>query len=141
MIDLYPYYMRDGTRVSIDYKTLEGRDLSQKLWSHEYRRVAQDYVGKIHISTVFLPIDHGWYPPNEEHVPILFETMVFGYDGRSPLRRWWENFRGREHDEEYQWRYPTEADALEGHRRIVEAVSKGRLTHDTIPYHFTREEA
>ena len=41
------------------------------------RRVANDFIiddGKrIHVSTVFLGIDHGF-----EDEPILFETMVFG---------------------------------------------------------------
>ena len=38
------------------------------------RTVKTEYVGKIHISTVFLGMDHGW----GEGAPVLFETMVFG---------------------------------------------------------------
>lgn len=126
--DPYPYYLRDGTRISIDQQTAEGGEMMKKIFSHEYRRVAQDYVGEIHVSTVFLPIDHGfrdWREEGPEYQPILFETMVFRY-GKG---------------EEYQWRYPTEAAALEGHRRILEAVKASRLEHDTIPYIFTEEGA
>lgn len=113
--DPYRYYERDGTGISIDLDTPEGRAKMSEIWSHEYRRVAQDYVGEIHVSTVFLAINHSW----GDGPPILFETMVFGYG---------------EGDEEYQWRYPTEEAALAGHQAILEAVKEGKLTHETIPY-------
>ena len=38
------------------------------------RRVAEDDVGSIRISTVFLGIDHSLF----EGPPLLFETMIFG---------------------------------------------------------------
>lgn len=110
----FAYYERDGTKISINLDTPEGREKMNQIWSHEYRRVAQDYIGDVHISTVFLPIDHGW----GEGPPILFETMVFGYEG----------------DAEYQWRYISEEDALFGHALIVAAVVKRTLTQETIPY-------
>ena len=54
--------------------------------------------------------------------------MVFGYDSRSRLQRWWTGFRGRYWEEpEYQWRYCTEADALAGHAVILGAVKRGKL--------------
>lgn len=41
------------------------------------RRVAETWVTPaIRVSTVFLGLDHAFWPG--EHVPILFETMVFG---------------------------------------------------------------
>jgi hypothetical protein len=52
------------------------------------------------VSTVFLGFDHRLIGAGE---PILFETMIFGGD----------------HDC-YQERYETEAQAVAGHRRIVE---------------------
>lgn len=107
----YPYYERDGTRVFIDHFTPEGKAKMEEIWSIEYRRVAEDYVGDIHVSTVFLPINHAW----TEERPILFETMVFGYD-----------------DDDHQWRYATEEEALAGHAAILEAVQKGVLTRDVI---------
>lgn len=39
------------------------------------RRVAQDSIWGVEVSTVFLGLDHGW---DEREPPILFETMVFG---------------------------------------------------------------
>ena len=39
----------------------------------EKRRIAQELVGDIWVSTVFLGIDHGW----NKKTPILFETMCF----------------------------------------------------------------
>lgn len=113
--DPYRYYERDGTGISIDMSTQEGLAKMTEIWSHEYRRVAQDYVGEIHVSTVFLPINHSW----GDGPPILFETMVFGYGA-----------------DEYQWRYPNEESALAGHAIILEAVREGTLTQETIPYHF-----
>jgi hypothetical protein len=124
MDDPYPYYERDGTRISIDHDSPEGKAKMIEIWSREYRRVAQDYVGDIHVSTVFLAIDHGFLDWREEgpgYKPILFETMVFGYSD----------------DEEFQWRYRTEKDAAAGHAIIVEAVQNGTLCQDTIPYIFT----
>lgn len=54
----------------------------------------------IHVSTVFLGIDHGWQGP-----PVVFETMVYG----GPL----DNFCRR---------YCTYAEAVDGHRCIVETL-------------------
>lgn len=62
------------------------------------RRVADDTIGDVRVSTIFLGIDHGW----GEGPPQLFETMVFGgpHDG----------------DQE---RYASWEEAAEGHARIV----------------------
>ena len=62
--------------------------------------VANDYIGKVHVSTVFLGMDHAWSGP-----PVLFETMVFG----GAL-------------DEQQWRYCTWAEAMAGHAGIVAQV-------------------
>lgn len=42
--------------------------------SRENRHVANDYIGDVHVSTVFLGLNHqfGAGPP------LLFETMIFG---------------------------------------------------------------
>jgi hypothetical protein len=47
------------------------------IWLHEHpeeRRVAEDHVGDIWISTVFLALDYGF----GNRAPILWETMIFG---------------------------------------------------------------
>ena len=74
------------------------------------RRVAEDFVrrekgnivGKIHVSTVFLGIDHQW----GDGPPLLFETMVFGDCAL----------------DESQERYSTWEEAEAGHRAWVERV-------------------
>jgi len=68
----------------------------------ERKVVKQDYVGDIWISTVFLGLDHAWPKGN---TPVLWETMIFG----------------GEHDQ-YQDRYTSHEDALEGHEVAVELV-------------------
>lgn len=59
-------------------------------------------IGGIHVSTVFLGIDHNF---SQKGKPLLWETMVFG----GPLS---------EHGE----RYSSAADAKKGHKRWVEAA-------------------
>ena len=63
----------------------------------------------IRVSTVFLGVDHSWWT---EGPPRLWETMIFG----------------GEHDQ-YQDRYSSLADALEGHHRAVR-LARGEATPD-----------
>lgn len=69
-----------------------------------------NYPGGQIISTVFLGIDHNFNFTefDEEHVPILFETMVFGgkYSGRA-------------------WRYSSYGEAKRGHWIIVDQIRNG----------------
>lgn len=69
------------------------------------RRVAQTVIGKVHVSTVFLGVNHRY----GEGAPLLFESMIFG----------------GKHDQE-QERYSTWEDAEIGHKRFVSLV-KGEL--------------
>lgn len=72
-----------------------------KWYSTANRHVKNDMLpGDIHVSTVFLGIDHGY---NGE--VLLFETMIFG----------------GEHDH-YQERYATWEEAEAGHQRAIELV-------------------
>lgn len=67
------------------------------------RRVAYDTIDTmsepVRVSTVFLGLDYGFHMDSN---PQLYETMIFG---------------GKHND--YQERYPTKADALEGHARAL----------------------
>lgn len=65
------------------------------------RRVAFTEIGDVHVSTVFLGLDHSFGGGK----PVLFETMIF--EG--------------EHDG-YQERYCTLEDAMIGHERAVALV-------------------
>ena len=92
------YYKLEGKKiVSCSFE-----EFSEFFGDIKNRRVAQDYVDKISISTVFLGIDHNF---GGSGTPVLFETMVFG----------------GEHDE-YCQRYHTWQEAEEGHKEIVKMV-------------------
>jgi hypothetical protein len=67
------------------------------------RQVCVDIIDGVRVSTVFLGLDHRW----SEGPPLLFETMIFG----------------GEHDQ-YQNRYSTWAEAVEGHAKAL-ALVKG----------------
>jgi hypothetical protein len=78
-------------------------------WNAETRRspittVARSWVGRYWVSTIFLGVDSNPF----SKVPLLFETMAFTMhpDGSR-----------ESHDEQY--RYPSWAAAIRGHRRLV----------------------
>ena len=60
----------------------------------------------VRVSTVFLGLDHG-VPWNKDKRPVLWETMIFG----------------GEHDQ-YQDRYTSYEDALEGHQKAIDFITK-----------------
>ena len=85
------YFDRDGSPMTlIEWAT--------KFESQSARRVAEDYIGDVHISTVWLGLDHAFFGG----APLIFETMIVG----GP------------HDQ-FQDRYSTEAQALEGHANAL----------------------
>ena len=83
--------------IQVDFRTWA-------VWFEDFnnRRVAEDKVGALRVSTVFLGITH---------MGGIFETMVF--DGKQDLD---------------QWRYETWADALAGHARVVEELKQKEKT-------------
>lgn len=72
-------------------------------WESTDRHLADTYVGRVRVSTVFLRTDHQFVPGGE---PILWETLVFGgsLDGEMD-------------------RYGSREDALTGHKLMVERVA------------------
>lgn len=74
--------------------------------------VKQEYVRDKFVSTVFLPIDHGFdrYCSNHEYKPIVFETMIFSKDS---------------HPEIYRDRYSSWKEAEAGHEKAVQWVKDG----------------
>lgn len=90
----------DGNPIPCDDSTLWGR------WFQTADRiVASDHIGDIHISTVFLAIDHNFAGNG---APVLWETMIFGgpQDG-------------------YQQRYSSREEAVIGHAKALELASSG----------------
>lgn len=91
----------DGDRPN--YLDREGLPLSFPAWAMivegapEYRYIAQDRIGDVLVSTVWLGLDHAWCGPVQ-----IFETMVFGAG-----------------DEIDMARYATEAEAIAGHAEKV----------------------
>ena len=75
------------------------------------KHVGNTFIGEQRISTVFLHFDHGLNFGGDTtiHEPVLFESMIFG----------------GEHDE-YQRRYCTYDEALEGHNNLVKALEEER---------------
>ena len=91
------WYWRDGTPAD-DMKAIE-----EKLGDHDYKVVEQTTLPNgLWVSTVWLGLDHSFC---REGPPLIFETMVF--ESKENL-----------HDLDCE-RYPTEAEAIEGHWRMV----------------------
>jgi hypothetical protein len=126
----YPYFNRDGTPCPLDISDPDDMEKFQELWSDDNRRVALTEWGEVRVSTVFLPIDHGFR--YGEGPPLIFETMVFNYDHRSWFARWRARRRSRYPGIEYQWRYCTEESARKGHWIVVEAILDGRNPYDAM---------
>lgn len=70
-----------------------------------WARVAEDALGGVRVSTVFIGLDHRFGP--EPGPPLVFETMVFG----GVLDQEWE-------------RYSTWDEAAAGHAALVAAVAR-----------------
>ena len=92
------YYDRQGRPIDRDR-------FIEHMASDEYRRVALDEFDGLRVSTAWLGIDH-----NFSRGPLaIFETMIF--DG--------------EHDIDCR-RYPSEGEALRGHRDAINNLRRGR---------------
>lgn len=107
-----------------DYYDREGRPIEQDEWielfgrdNWDYKRVAATEVGQIHVSTVWLGMDHNW----GGGPPLIFETMAFGPGSWSEL---------------LAARYSTEAEARAGHQQAV-ALAR-RRNHGWVKH--TRDE-
>ena len=72
--------------------------------------VRRDSIGLVHVSTVFLGMDHEWRQ-DHQHQPVLFETMVF--DSKA--------FKGK------QQRCCTWDQALTQHGQVLASVLRSHL--------------
>ena len=68
-------------------------------------QIAKTTVNNVYVSTIFLPIDHGW----GVGPPVVFETMTFDHGGHP---QW----------DEKQWRYTSQDAAEAGHAAVVSAI-------------------
>src|SRR5216117_97820 len=101
MTRTFHYYILDENHCLVG--TDDVRVWGKWFESIKNRRVGEDKIGEITISTVFLGIDHQW----GDGPPLVFETMIFG---------------GELNDS--QWRYSTWDDAVIGHKMAVKKVKK-----------------
>jgi len=92
------YYDRQG-RPLTNYGTF-----IELMADDGYRRVALDEFDDQRVSTVWLGIDHNFY----HGPPVIFETMIFGGEHSGEMRR-----------------YPSEGQALQGHREAVNNLRRG----------------
>lgn len=88
-----------------NYYNYDGTPLTLKEWAKKFetdeRHIGDDFIDNIHISTVWLGLDHSFGMGE----PLIFETMIFGgiYD-------------------QEQWRYSTQTQAEIGHILAIELV-------------------
>lgn len=97
------WYILDNNNKPVPSTALESSEWMDK---HPKRKaLKQEDVGEdVHVSTVFLGMDHAWLGYGK---PVLWETMIFGGD----------------HDQ-YQERYTSYEDALEGHQTALNLLNK-----------------
>jgi len=113
------YYTLDENRQPVAMAgPVEDPEAYAKTWSGSFRRVGSSHLCGFHVSTVFIPIDMNYTGTGD---PILWETMIF--DNREDVP---DEMR---YEEQFQYRYSTEADAKLGHELAVtlvrERLSKG----------------
>ena len=95
------YYLLDANKIPYEVSLEESYKVYEDM---DMKIVKQETVGDSRVSTVFLCLDHAWHG---EDGPILFETMIF--DG---------------YYDEFQRRYKTYDEALQGHNDAVEMVNE-----------------
>lgn len=102
---LKTYTFKNGKIEATDF-------LAGAMWweqNPDARTVDKTDIDDVHVSTVFLHIDHN-FGFGEEKRPVLFETMVFGGDY-----------------DQYQRRYCTFGEAKQGHWETVDGIRNGNL--------------
>lgn len=90
------YKDKFGNKITAD-------QLEMHLWDNQYKIIKQENIGKYFISTVWLGVPFGTFPPHD-----YFETIVFTNISDDVI----------DHSEEL-YRYRTLEEAKEGHERIV----------------------
>jgi hypothetical protein len=104
------FYYKSGIEFNETY--VWGRLMEDR----SYSIIKQEDIRQFFISTVWLGMDHGWM--NEK--PLIFETMIFTPDDKD------NKFV------DYQTRYATEEEAIEGHIRAVNLVKEWILENPSI---------
>ncbi len=115
------------------YYDLDGNPITQEQWSvlrlgAGGAHVARDHIGIYHVSTVWTGIDSAAALEDDDHTPLIYETMVF-------VERLDPDGVLSEDDlldctEQHAEMHPTREAALAGHHRatamVREWIAKGR---------------
>jgi hypothetical protein len=99
----------------------QGEPISLEMWGQlceddDYRQVARTQVGRYDVSTVWIGLNHQWWPGM---MPLFFETMVFDTAVNKSAPQFPELGIFHPAVDELTRRYPTEQDALLGHDAVV----------------------
>lgn len=103
------------------YRARSGQEIHMAEWlglkqTEEYSLIAKDFINGIEVSTIWTGIQTG----NDDSRAFIFETMTFTED--PDLADEWDT---------KTWRYNTEADAFEGHRKVCAHVADvKRIIHE-----------
>lgn len=114
------FYLLDENKQPYEVSLEE----SYKLYSDiNMKVVQQDKLDNgMFVSTVFLGMDHGWGDKTDpEYKPVLFETMIF------------DDSRDSDTDD-YQERYTSYEDALEGHNKALEIAKNYRNGNSSLQH-------
>ena len=116
MRDFLQYYKLDDDKnvVPIDRDSAAARSM----WDMDKRRVAEETVGDYWVSTVFLPMDHGY---GQDGPPVVFETMVFPAGAKTGKDKMLDR---------YEERCCTWAEAQEMHKRVVQMVKDSKIPQE-----------
>lgn len=98
---------KDKNPVPVDYPGDHPEMIIYHKWLQKNRIVKKSYIGGMEVSTVFLGLDHSLIG---DGIPVLWETMIFG------------EVMGE--DWEYQWRYTSHKEALEGHAEVCRTLER-----------------
>ena len=104
----YYHLNEDGTTTPFRSNVVQDPESFSKeiadAWSRD-RTIRRDTIGPFVVSTVFLVLDYAYFYGG---TPLLFETMIFGPQGH--------------HLDEYQTRYRSIEEAVEGHEVAASMV-------------------
>jgi hypothetical protein len=113
---MFKFGNMDGTYILIGHTPVKEDDIF--IWGHwmqtANRVVKGDTIQGVHVSTVFLGLDHGysWLPGAK---PLLFETMIFEGDL-----------------DQFQQRYSTWEEAEKGHAEAVQMVLRNKEGEEVL---------
>lgn len=91
----------------LEWRAVPVYEISEAGEQKRIRTIRRDEINGVLISSVFLGIDHGI---SNEDRPVLFETMVFGIDGKISTA------------DEYTARFTNAEDMLEYHEKLYDEI-------------------